>query len=128
MAYIYVLVNRVESSFCTSCTCLVFQQRCIQNPFNHLRWSIFAFPINKFNLLTVYAKTHSLRCLKGFRISDQIAPGNVLCHHSKHLMGYFKFQHDSNIICIPLNSSEKLATISFEKLEEAETHYLYLYL
>ena len=50
--------------------------------------------------MTVYAKTHSLRCLKGFRTSDQIAPGNVLCHHSKHLLGYFKFQVDSNIICI----------------------------
>ena len=30
----------------------------------------------------------------------QIAPGNVLCHHNKHLMGYFEFLHGSRIICL----------------------------
>ena len=37
----------------------------------------------------------------------QIAPGNVLYHHNKHLMGYFESLHGSRIICFPLNISEK---------------------
>ena len=57
----------------------------------------------------------------------QIAPGNVLCHHSKHLMGYFEFLNVSSIICLPLNISEKLHWLHiFEKLDEAVTHRLYL--
>ena len=38
----------------------------------------------------------------------QIALGNVLCHHNKHLMRYFEFLIGSRIICLPLNISEKL--------------------
>ena len=45
---------------------------------------------------------HSI--LDGWRGSEyvyaQIAPGNVLCHHNKHLMGYFEFLHGSRIICL----------------------------
>ena len=37
-----------------------------------------------------------------------IAPGNILCHHSKYLMGYFEFLHGSRITCLPLNIPEKL--------------------
>ena len=33
-------------------------------------------------------------------VSAQIAPGNALCHHNKHLMGYFEFLHGSSIICL----------------------------
>ena len=56
----------VESSFCTPYTGLVFQKRRIQNPFKHLKWSVFAYPVNGFKLLTVYAKALSFRCLRGF--------------------------------------------------------------
>ena len=38
----------------------------------------------------------------------QIAPGNVLCRHNIHLMGYFEFLHDSRMVCLPLGISEKL--------------------
>ena len=36
------------------------------------------------------------------------APGNVLCHQNKHLMGYFEFLHGSRIICLFFNILEKL--------------------
>ena len=58
----------------------------------------------------------------------QITPGNVLCHHSKHLMGYFKFLHGSRIICLCMSISEKLHwQYVSKKLEEAETHCLHLF-
>ena len=38
----------------------------------------------------------------------QIAPGNVLYNHSKHVMKYFEFLNGSKIICLPLNISKKL--------------------
>ena len=57
--------------------------------------------VNDFKLLALYAKTLPLRCV-------QIAPGNVLCDHSKHLMGYFEFLNGLRIICLPLNISENL--------------------
>ena len=58
----------------------------------------------------------------------QISSGNVLCHHSKHLMEYFEFLHGSTIICLPLNISKILHwQYAFGKLEEAETHRLHLY-
>ena len=38
----------------------------------------------------------------------QIAPGNVLRHHNKHLMGYLEFLHGWRIICLALNIAEKL--------------------
>ena len=110
----------VESSFCTPSTCL--QHRRIQNPFKHLSWCVLTYPVNDFKLLVVSAKTLPLEyaCI-------QITGGNVLCYHSKHLMGYFKFLNDSRIICLPLNISEKLYWQRvFERLEEAETHRFYL--
>ena len=125
ITYIYILISGVESSFCTPCICLVFQQRHIQNLFKHLRWSVFACPVNDFKPLNVYAKKLHLR--RGSEYTCvQIAPNNVLCHH-KHLMRYFKFLDGSWIICFPLNIPEKLHDqILFEKPEEAETHSLYL--
>ena len=54
----------VDSSFCTPHTCL--QQRRIQNLFKDIRWSVFAYPIIDFKLLTAYAKILPLRCFKGF--------------------------------------------------------------
>ena len=42
-----------------------------------------------------------------------------MCHHNKHLMGYFEFLPGSRIIFLPLNISEKLHWQHlFEKLEE----------
>ena len=40
-------------------TWLVSQQRRIQNLFKHLKWSVFAYLVNDFKPLTLYAK-HSL--------------------------------------------------------------------
>ena len=55
-------------------------------------------------------------------VCAQIASGIVLCHHNKHLMGYFQFLHGSRVICVPLNISEKWNWQLFsEKLEETET-------
>ena len=45
---------------------VAFQQKHIQNPFKHLRWSVFACPVNDFKPLTVCTKTLHLRCLKSF--------------------------------------------------------------
>ena len=64
--YIYIILSSVESSFWTPYTCLAFQQKHIQNPIKHLRWSAFACPVNDFKPLTVCAKTLYLRCLKMF--------------------------------------------------------------
>ena len=53
--------------FWTPYPCLVFQQRHIQNPFKHLRWSVFAYPVNNSKVLTVYTKALHLICLKEFQ-------------------------------------------------------------
>ena len=66
--YIYILFSGVESNFQTPYTCLAFQQKHIQNPFKHLRRSVFACPVNDFKPLTVCAKTLYLRRLNGFGI------------------------------------------------------------
>ena len=42
------------------------EHRCTQNPFKHLRWSVFAQTVSTLKSLTGYAKKHHLRCLKGF--------------------------------------------------------------
>ena len=60
------MLSGVESSFWTPYTYLAFQQKHIQNPFKHLRWSVFACPVNDFKPLTVCTKTLHLRCLKSF--------------------------------------------------------------
>ena len=65
---IFIILSGVESSFWAPYTCLAFQQKHIQNPFKHLRWSVFACPVNDFKPLTVCAKTLHLRCLKRFWI------------------------------------------------------------
>ena len=51
-----------------------------------------------------------------------VAPGNVWCHHSIHLMGYFEFLRGSIMTCLPLNISEKLYWQHlFEKLKERDS-------
>ena len=75
-------------------------------------------PVNDFKLL--FTQKHSfLNVWRGSEyVCAQIAPVNVLCHHSKHLMGYFEFQNSSRIICLPLNISEKL---HWQRLRKART-------
>ena len=73
----------------------------------------------------MFANKHSI--LDAWRGSEygctQIAPNNVLCHHNKRLMKYFKFLYGSRIIWLPLNIPEVLHQQHlFEKPEEAETH------
>ena len=46
---IYISRTGAESCFCTPYTCLVLEQRHIQNPFKHLRWSFFF----RFQLMTL---------------------------------------------------------------------------
>ena len=41
----------------------------------------------------------------------QIASGNVLCHHSKHLMGYFEFLNGSRMIFLPFEYFRKTRLI-----------------
>ena len=110
ITFIYILLSGIESSFWTPYTCLAFQQKHIhQNPFKHLRWSVFACPVNDFKSLTVCIKDSILDVLRGSEYACvQIASNNVLCHHNKRLMGYFEFLYGSGIICLPLNIQEKL--------------------
>ena len=63
---IYISRSAVESSLCTPYTCLVFEQRGIQSLFKSLRWSVFAYPVNDFKLLSAYTKILPVTCLKGF--------------------------------------------------------------
>ena len=104
---IYISVSDVESSFRTPYACLVFQQKDIQNPIKHPRWSIFSEPTLSCYL---FAQKHSI--LDAWRGSEyacvQIASNNIFCRHDKRMMGYFEFLYGSGIICLPLNISEKL--------------------
>ena len=104
--YIYILFSWAESYFWTHYTCFVFQQRHIQNFLKYLRWIAFATPVNNFKRL----KKHSiLDALRGYEYAcAQIAPSNVLYHHNKRLMKYFKFAYGSEKMCLPLNIPEKL--------------------
>ena len=53
----------------------------------------------------------------------QIAPGNILRHHNKYLMGYFEFLHGWRIICLSWNISGKLHWhYVCQKLGKAENH------
>ena len=65
------------------------------------------YPVKNFWLFT---QKHSI--LDVWRGSEyacvQIAPGNDIFHHSKHLMEYFEFLRGSRIICLPSNISDKL--------------------
>ena len=106
ITYIYILLSGVDSSFWTPYTCLTFQQRHIQNPFKHLRWSVFACPVNNFKLLTVCAKILSQmleEVLNTPAFGLHLAMFCVKC-----LMGYFEFLYGLGIICLPLNIPEKL--------------------
>ena len=131
--FIYILLSGIESSFWTPYTCLAFQQKHIhQNSFKHLRWSVFACPVNDFKPFG-HKKlfSHKNSILDAWRGSEyacaQIAPNNVLCHHNKRLMKYFKFLYGSGIICLLLNIPEKLHWQHlFEKPEKVETHRFYL--
>ena len=121
-----------RSTFHTAASRILFvtlQLRRIQNPFKHLRWSAFAYPVNDFKQLTVYAKHSLLYLSRGSECACvQIAPGNVLCHLSTSDGIYFEFLNCSMIICLPLNIWEKLRWQHFiKKLEEAENHRLYFF-
>ena len=52
----------------------------------------------------MFAHKHSIldawRCFE--YACAQIAPNNVLCHHNKRLIKYFKLLYGSGIICLPL--------------------------
>ena len=89
----YISRSGVESSFCILYTSLAFQQMYIQNPFKHLRWSVFGYPVNDFKMSTVCTK-HSIlnACLGSEYACVQIAPGNVLCHHNKYLLSVGLFR------------------------------------
>ena len=110
ITFIYILLSGIESSFWTPYTCLAFQQKHIhQNPFKHLRWSVFACPVNDFKPLTVCTKRLHLRCFKSSEYACvQIVSNNVLCHHNKRPMGYFEFLYGSGMTCLPFNIPEKL--------------------
>ena len=57
----------------------------------------------------------------------QTASNNVLCHHCKHLMGYFEFLYGSDMIFLLLIIPEKLhRQYLVKKPEEAETDVLFL--
>ena len=59
----------------------------------------------------------------------QIAPGNVLCHYNKHLMGYFEFLHGSRIICLPLNISENFHwQHTLEKLRKRQRLIVFIFI
>ena len=94
---IYILLSGIESYFWTRYTCNVFQQKHIQNPFSHPRWSVFA---QKQSIVVAW-RGSEYSCI-------QVASNNVLCHRNKYLIGYFEFLYDSGIICLPLNIPEKL--------------------
>ena len=54
--------------------------------FKHLRWSVFACPVNDIKSLIVYAKKLILDSWRGSEYACvQIAPNNILCHHDKNL-------------------------------------------
>ena len=54
---------------------------------------------NAFKPFTVYAKHSILDAWRGSEyVFVKIAPGNILCHHNKHLMGYFEFLDSSRMI------------------------------
>ena len=127
VTYIYILLSCVVSSFWTAYTYLVFQQKRIQNPFKHLRWSVFASTANYFKLLAVRAKHYILDAWRGSEYACvQIESNNVLCHHNKRLMGYFEFLYGLAIICLPLIIPEKLRWQHlFQNPVKAETHPLY---
>ena len=56
-----------EFFFWTPYICLAFQQKHIhQDTFKHLRWHVFACPVNDFKLLTVCTERHRLRWFKKF--------------------------------------------------------------
>ena len=58
-----------------------------------------------------------------------MAPGNVLCHHNRHLTGYFEFLHGLLIICLLLNIWGKLHWQHlFKKIGKAETHCFHLFI
>ena len=63
---IYHILSGIHSSFWAPYSSLAFQQKHIQNPFKHLRWSVFSCPVNDFKSLTICTRTLHLRCLKRF--------------------------------------------------------------
>ena len=54
-------------------------------------------------------------CEEILNMAVQISPGNVLCHHNKHLMGYFEYLHDLRILHLPLDIQKIALTASLRK-------------
>ena len=96
---------------------LFLSRNIFRTAFKHLRWSVFACPVNNFKQLTVCAKTLHLRCLKRFEYACiQIACSKVLRHHNKGMMEYFEFLFGPGIICLPLDIPKRiLLTTSLQK-------------
>ena len=70
LSLIHVGIWNISSDVCYDDTKHQVQSehRHTQNPFKHLRWSVFAQRVNTLKSLTGYAKKLYLRCLKGFWI------------------------------------------------------------
>ena len=50
-----------------------------------------------------------------------------MCHHRKHLMGYFKFLNGSRIICLPLNIPENMYWQHvFKKVEGEDLPFIFV--
>ena len=100
---IYISRSCVESSFFHTLHLPCFSAEAYSEPFNHLRWSVFEYPVNDLRC-SLFTQKHSM-LLDARRDSEyicvQIVPGNALRNHNKHLMGYFEFLHRSKIICLP---------------------------
>ena len=66
----HVAIRNIPSDVCYGVTKHQVQSEHnhTQNPFKHLRWSVFAQTVNTSKSLTAYAKKLHLRCLKGLWI------------------------------------------------------------
>ena len=65
-------------------------------------WSVYGAysSVNDFQPLTLSTKHSILDTRRGSEyVCVQIVPGNILCHHSKHLMGYIEFLDSMRMIC-----------------------------
>ena len=66
---IHVGIRNIPSDVCYDITKhyqVQSEHKRTQNPFKHLRWSVFAQTVNTLKSLIGYAKKLHLRCLKGF--------------------------------------------------------------
>ena len=128
ITYIYILFSGVENFFWTTYTCLAFKQKHIQNPSDTQDEVLLRVQLTTLRRY-LFAQKHSISdaWMGSEYACVQNVSNNVLYHHNKRLMGYFKFLYGSGIICLLLNIPEKFHWQHlFGKPEEAETHCLYL--